>query len=207
MAAQALLADPERDWQVNDLAAEAKVSPALAHRVLARLEREDLVSAEGAGPRRIRHVTNPTALLDLWAEEMRDRKVKEVRAFRLARNPMDQAETLSNALVKADIEHAITGAAAAAELAPFVTAIPVTEAWITETTPLDDAVLAVSVEPVNEGHNLVFRQAVGDEALVFRQEVGAMWLVNVFRLYLDLRRDPRRGREQADRLREEVIGF
>ena len=42
-----------REWRVNDLAAEAHVSAGLAHRVLARLERENLVAAEGAGPQRV----------------------------------------------------------------------------------------------------------------------------------------------------------
>ena len=115
-----------------------------------------------------------------------------------------QSARLSNG---ADIEHAVTGAAGAAHLAPFITAIPVTDIWVTETTPLDDAVTAVGAEEVTEGHNLVLRQAVGDEALAFRQRVDDIWLANVFRLFIDLRRDPRRGREQADRLREEVIGF
>jgi hypothetical protein len=37
--------------------------------------------------------------------------------------------------------------------------------------------------------------------------VNDVWVANPFRLFVDLRRDPRRGREQADHLREETIGF
>ena len=207
VAAQALLREPQRRWRVNDLAEEAAISTALAHRVLARLERENLVAAEGAGPRRTRHLTNPTALLDLWAEEMRDRNVRQVRAFRLARDPRAQATTLSKDLAGANIEHAVTGPAGAAQLAPFITAIPVTDIWIAETTPLEDAAAAAGAEIVNEGQNIVLRRAVGDEPLVFREKVEGIWTANRFRLFLDLRHDPRRGREQADRLREEVIGF
>ena len=40
VAAQALLRDPHRNWQVHDLAKVAAISVGLAHRVLARLERE-----------------------------------------------------------------------------------------------------------------------------------------------------------------------
>jgi len=207
VAAQALLREPQRQWKVNDLAEAAAISTALAHRVLARLERENLVAAEGGGPRRIRHLTNPAALLDLWAEEMRDRKVRQVRAFRLARDPRTQAKTLSEALDDANIEHAVTGPAGAAQLAPFVTAIPVTDVWIAETTPLEDAATTAGADIVDEGQNIVMRQAVGDEPLVFREKVADIWTANPFRLFFDLRNDPRRGREQADRLREEVIGF
>ena len=207
IAAQSLLRAPERRWHVQDLAQEAHVSVGLAHRVFTRLEREELVGADGAGPQRTRHVTNPAGLLDLWAEEMRDRGVKQLRAFRLARDPRAQAKTFSRALAEAKIEHAVTGPAGAARLAPFITAIPVTDIWVADTVALNDVANAARADVVQEGHNIVLRQAAGDAPLAFRQKVDDVWTANPFRLFLDLRQDPRRGREQADRLREEVIGF
>lgn len=207
VVAQAILQAPLREWQVHDLAEVTGVSMGLAHRVLTRLEREQLVEVDGAGPQRTRRVTNATALLDLWAEEMQDRGVKQLRAFRLARDPRAQARTLSRALTEANIEHAVTGAAGAARLAPFITAIPVTEIWIAETVRLDHAVAAVGADVVNDGHNILLQQVAGDAPLAFRQKVEAVWTADRFRLFYDLRHDPRRGREQADRLREEVIGF
>ncbi|MEW6474373.1 MAG: helix-turn-helix domain-containing protein [Actinomycetota bacterium] len=207
IAAEALLMEPERDWKVRDLAERASVSTALAHRLLVRLERERLVEAKGAGPHRTRRVTNRTALLDLWAEEMRDRSVTEARAFRLARDPRGQAKTLSRFLVEANIDHAVTGAAGAALLAPFITAIPVVDVWVTETASLDEVMGDVGADRVHDGHNIVVRQLPGDAPLAFRQRVQEVWVANPFRLFYDLRQDPRRGREQADRLREEVIGF
>ena len=207
VAAQALLLAPERRWGVHDLADEAGVSVGLAHRLLDRLERENVVAAEGAGPKRVRRVTDRAALLDLWAEEVRDRGVKQLRAFRLARDPRTLTAALGRTLTDAGVDHAVTGAAAAATLAPFVTAIPVTEVWVGETVALQEAALAAGAEVVEDGHNVVLAQARDDAPLVFRQKVDDFWRVNVFRLFYDLRRDPRRGREQAQRLREEVIGF
>ena len=204
---QALLSAPERKWSVHELADAATVSVGLAHQVLVRLEREQLVAVEGAGPKRIRRIANPSALLDLWAEEMRDLGVTHARAFRLARDPRAQVKALSQLLSEAQIEHAVTGPAGAAALAPHITAIPVTDIWVAETVRLEDVVRAAQAETVREGHNVVFRQATGNAPLVFRQRVNDVWLANRFRLFLDLRQDPRRGREQADRLREEVIGF
>ena len=207
VAAQALLREPQRKWQVHDLAEAASISVGLAHRVLRRLERENLVEAVGAGPKRTRRVENPTALLDLWAEEMRDRGVEQLRAFRLARDPRAQAKTLSRALTEAKIEHAVTGPAAAGRLAPFITAIPVTDIWVTDTVPLNDVAAAASADAVHEGHNIMLRQAAGDAPLAFRTKADDIWIADPFRLFYDLRQDPRRGREQADRLRKEVIGF
>jgi len=207
VAAQALLLEPTRDWKVQDLAGEAGVSVGLAHRVLARLETEGLVAAEGAGPRRVRRVADPTALLDLWAEENTDRSVQRMRAYRLAREPRALADAVSAGLDAAGIDHAVTGAAAAARIAPFVTAVPVAEIWIDSVASLEAVAAASGAEVAETGHNLAFVQANGDEPLAFRRKVDRIWTVNPFRLFYDLRNDPRRGHEQAEILRREVIGF
>jgi hypothetical protein len=73
LAAQALLLHPERAWQVQDLANTAQVSVGLAHRVLARLEDERILTVEGTGPNRVRRLKDPAPLLELWAEENVDR--------------------------------------------------------------------------------------------------------------------------------------
>jgi hypothetical protein len=207
VAAQALLLEPERRWGVHDLASVCSISTGLAHRVLARLERENLIEVHGSGPNRTREVSHPGALLDLWAEEMRDRKVTQVRAFRLARDARSHTSRLSSLLAEADIDHAVSGSAGATLLAPFVTAVPVVDIWVTNAVPIEDAAEAVEAEPVIEGHNILLRQEPGDTPLVFRSMVKDIWMVNRFRLYLDLRRSSRRGPEQAERVREEVIGF
>ena len=207
VAAQALLLQPTRDWKVQDLAAEAGVSIGLAHRVLARLETEGLVAAEGAGPRRVRRVADPTALLDLWAEENTDRSVQRMRAYRLAREPRELTDAVSVGLDAAGIDHAVTGAAAAARIAPFITAVPVAEVWVDSVAAVEEAAAATGAEVAETGHNLAFVQANGDEPLAFRSRVDGIWAVNPFRLFYDLRNDPRRGHEQAETLRREVIGF
>lgn len=207
VAAQALLLEPERRWKVTELAEVAEISTALAHRVLARLEREGIVAAQGAGPRTTRQLLQPAALLDLWAEEAADRRVRRLQAFRLSRDSRGLADAVSDALDKAGVEHAVTGAAAALRLAPFVTAVPVIDVWVTDRAELTAAAELAGAEPVESGHNLVLAQAEGDRPLAFRVKDDGVSIVNRFRLYLDLRADPRRGREQAERLREEVIGF
>jgi hypothetical protein len=112
VAAQALLLQPAREWSVNELAAEAGIAAALAHRVLTRLEREGLVKAEGSGPQRFRTRTNPTALLDLWAEEQADRQ-RRTAGHLLAQTPQQLVERLGAWLQHAGIDYAVTGAAGA----------------------------------------------------------------------------------------------
>lgn len=206
LAAQALLLQPDRVWTVRDLADEAGIATGLAHRVLARLEKEGIAAAEGSGPQRVRHVVNPTALLDLWAEEQIDRP-RRTLAFLLAQTPQQLVERLGENLDRAGIDYALTGAAGASLLAPFVTAIPVTELWVAPTAATEELLQGGRADPVTEGQNVVFLQAKDDAPLAFRERVKEIWIANRFRLYADLRRDPRRGQEQADHLRQEVIGF
>lgn len=206
VVAQALLLEYERPWQIDDLAQRTGVSLGLAHRIMKRLEDEGVAVAEGTGPQRVRRIPNPAALLDLWTEEMDD-KPRRTLAYLLAQTPRALVEELGANLARARIDHALTGAAAAMRLAPFVTAVPVVEVWVTATAAPEDLYDGAHADPVTDGHNVVFLQAKDDAPLAFREKVENLWLANRFRIYADLRRDPRRGREQADNFRREVIGF
>ncbi len=206
VAAQALLLDPKRAWQVHDLAKEAQISPGLAHRVLARLEANGILAAEGAGPNRVRRVTNPTALLDLCAEENVEQPRRTLGYF-LAQTPLQLIKALGTSLGRSGIEYALTGAAAASLVAPFVTAIPVVDVWVRAKAAPEELYKGAQADSVTDGPNVVFLQAKGDAPLAFRAKAKDLWVANLFRVYFDLRRDPRRGREQADHLRREVIGF
>ncbi len=206
VAAQALLLDPERAWRVDDLAQAAKASVGLAHRVLARLEKEAVVVSEGAGPQRRRRLVNPTALLDLWAEEHRD-SLTQHTGYLLAQTDEQLARLVGARLAQAEVDYALTGAAGARLVAPFVTAVPVVTAWVPATIDPLELWEVTQARQATDGHNVVFRQADNDAGLAFRRQYGEVWVVNLFRLYVDLLDDPRRGREQADNLRAEVIGF
>jgi hypothetical protein len=206
LVAQALLLHPARAWQVQHLAKEAGVSLGLAHRVLARLEAEGIITAEGKGRQRVRRVTNPTALLDLWAEENVERLTRTLGHL-LAQTPQQLIKGLGGNLGRRGIDYALTGAAAGSLVAPFITAVPVVDVWVTATAAPEELYDGAKADPVTEGQNVVFLQAKDDTPLAFRERIKDLWVVNRFRLYADLRRDPRRGREQADHLRREVIGF
>jgi len=99
------------------------------------------------------------------------------------------------------------GAAAGSLIAPSITAVPIVEVWATATAAPEDLYDAAEADRVTEGQNVVFLQGRDDTPLAFHEKAEGLWVANRFRLYADLRRDPRRGREQADHLRREVIGF
>ena len=206
LVAQAMLLDVERSWRVSDLSQRCGVSAGLAHRVLQRLEDEGVVAADGAGPRKARRVSNPAALLDLWAEEHQDDPTRRP-AFLLARTTDQVIDMLCEGLETAKVDYALTGAAAAARLAPFLTGVPVAEVWLSSTAATGELCEQLGATPVESGPNVALLQERDDAPLVFRTRETGVWTANVFRLYVDARRDPQRGREQSDHLRREVIGF
>lgn len=207
MVAQALLLEPDRDWRVIDLAARAEVSLGSAHAVLARLEELSIMAAGGEQRTEARRVGNRTALLDTWAEENRDLGVRRMGAYVLPTREGDIALTVGRILRQENMAYALSGVAAAAMLAPFLTAVPVAGFWIDEAQPLEDVVVMLRAEVVESGANVLLSQAKGNMALAFSEERDDLHLANVFRIYYDARRDPRRGREQAEHFREEVIGW
>jgi hypothetical protein len=125
----------------------------------------------------------------------------------LAQTPQALITKLGKNLESGGIEYAVTGAAAASMLAPFVTAVPIVQVWVSAKTATEELLRAGGAEGVGDGENIVLLQAKDDSPLRFREKKDRVWLANRFRLYSDLLHDPRRGREQAEHLRQEVIGF
>ena len=207
VVAQALLLEPEREWRVTDLAERAGVSVGLAHAVLQRLEQVEIVEAHGGRRARARTIADRSALLDLWVEENRDRDVRRLGAYVLPPRGGGVVENAARGLADAGIEHALTGVVAAAMLAPFLTALPAAAFWVDAAQPLDAVVDRLGAEPAERGANLMLMQADDNLPLSFAEERESIRLANVFRIYLDARADPRRGREQAEHFRREVIGW
>lgn len=206
LVAQAMLLDAGRSWHVADLAEHAGVSPALAHRVLQRLGDLEIVASQGAGPSKRRRLVEPSALFDLWVEEHRDRS-RRYPAFMLASATDDVAATVCRNLESAGVTYALTGAAAIARLAPILTSIPLVEVWLEGLADPAEVCKKIGADLVTSGPNVVLQQERDDVPLACRTRRDGVWLANVCRLYIDAKRDPQRGSEQADHLRREVIGF
>ncbi len=205
LVAQALLLDRPRKWAVGDVANVAGVSVGLAHRVLARLEADGILASEGRGPGKTRHVARAGALLDLWAEEAREPRLRRTPAFSLMRAV--PVEFVSTRLSGAGLIHAVTGSAAAARVAPFLTTVPVTHVRVAASAVLPDILGALAAREAVEGPNLVIVQGADDAELRFRRETDGIWVAADTRIYLDALHDPRRGAEQARAFREQELGY
>lgn len=119
----------------------------------------------------------------------------------------DAAHAVARALRRENVLYALSGMAAAAVLAPFLTAVSTAGFWIDEAQPLEDVVALLNAEVVESGANVILSQAKDNTPLAFSEYRADLHVANVFRIYYDARRDPKRGREQAEHLRGEVIGW
>ena len=81
------------------------------------------------------------------------------------------------------------------------------QTWVASTADLVEVCDQIGAEPVESAPNVELLQERDDTPLVFRARHSAAWTANMLRLYCDLRRDPRRGRELSEHLRSTVIGF
>lgn len=206
--ALALLSDVGRDWKVSDLAAEGSASLATAQKTVVALESEGLLERSGRGPATRRRVTDAGALLDRYAQDAAaDRKVF-ARGFVLNDGVLQTMRAASQRLSGAEqgAQAWFTGIAAAQLVAPHVTTVRTFEAWVITFGRQDIVLDALGAMPVEEGANLVLMRGHPSVCVGSERRDGVP-VVSVFRMYADALADPARGEEQADYLRETVIGF
>jgi len=216
-----LLGDTLRDWKVTDAAAGAKVSLGTAQSVLVALEVEGLVERVGTGPATVRRLTDPGGLLDRYARDAAaDRKVL-ARAFVLDDGPEQTMRTVCEHLSAANLSGAFTGVAAAHLLAPHLSAVRRYELWVTSPHRADHWLKTIGPSGLTEGANLVMTMGASSvteganlvllrgpqSTLVGAKVDGGIRRASVFRIYADCLQDPARGEEQAEHLRDAVIGF
>ncbi len=201
----ALLLDPRQAWRVRDLTRRARVSVGLSHRVVTRLETEGIVSGEGDGTTRRRRVDDVAGLLDAWIDETDNRGVEVVTAFRPAASPHELVRAMASAFDAAAIPYAVTGAAAAAIMAPGVGPVATVDAWIDWGTPLAAALSAIGAKTVGHGVNITLAHIRGDGPLAFAGKRSGVVCVDPVRLYADLVRAAGPGHPLATSLREAII--
>jgi hypothetical protein len=71
----------------------------------------------------------------------------------------------------------------------------------------NDLYAELEARPVNEGANLDVIETRSRGEFLFRERAGNLWLASPVQVYLDLLRSGGRGKEMAEHLRQERIGF
>lgn len=196
-----LLVDPPRAWRLEELAKMARVSLGHAHNVVKRLE--ELAWVERGEHQRI-HLAKPADLLEAWVDVYTYRKNEIVTYFspeRVARKLMAEIARLAQAEGR---RYAFTLHSGAALVASRVR-VPSIHCYL-DGEP-ESLARALGFRP-GEGEGNVHLMTPYDEGVFHAPlEKGGLSVVCLPQLYVDLYHHERRGREQAEYLKREAMGY
>lgn len=191
-----MLSAPKREWKFDELAGDAGVSLGQAYKVVNKLVSEGFVEKK----RGAISLLKGNELLDTWAEVYKFED-QEITGYYC---PFKEQNEIFQALKKASTEeYALTLGSAASLVAPFVRS---TDVYLYVNDP-QLMVETLKLKPVEFGGNVYLVTPADDGVLFDTQEVKGLSLVSNIQLYLDLYNYPMRGREQAEHLREQVLGI
>jgi hypothetical protein len=198
---RALLVEHDRTWRLDELARAVGVSLGHAHNVVKRLVELDWLDR---GPDGLYRLVRPGDLLEAWREAYTYRVnglVAYVAPVRDARRVM---EGLARHADELGMTYAFSLHAGASLIAPHVR-VSTVHCYVTGEP--EGLARALGLQPV-EGEGSVYLMSPYDPG-VFHAPVtkGGFRVVSLPQLYVDLYHHERRGREQAEKLRRDAMGF
>jgi DNA-binding MarR family transcriptional regulator len=205
----ALLDKPDAWYRASELADLINVAVSTVSRSFIELERMELVETRGKGPKKERHLTKPTALLDAWAEIVRAEPAPPSRRYFVsgALGQEQLVNEMAHMLEEANVEYALTGEAAAQRYNPFLTSVPLARFRVENIEQAEKVLTARKVRRVDEGANLVLIDTPEKDELLFKQSIDGISVVSPIQAYIDLQQLPGRAKEAAQHLREERLGY
>jgi hypothetical protein len=198
---RALLVERDRAWRLEELGRAVGVSLGHAHNVVKRLEELDWVERGRDGHYRL---VRPGDLLDAWREEYTYRR----NAISPFVAPVSEKRRVMEALARqaADLgmTYAFTLHAGASLIGPHVR-VSTVHCYVGGEA--EAVARGLGLQPV-EGEGTVYLMAPYDPGVFYAPVVkGGLRVVSLPQLYVDLYRHERRGREQAEKLRRDAMGF
>lgn len=204
----ALLTHPLDWFGVTEVAHRAHVAASTASDVLGELERFEWLESRGQGPGKERHLRAPGALLDAWSQQLAGFAPPTLRRWYVPSLKSDALlQRLGEILDLHRVDYAVSHEAAAQRYAPFLSGISQVRTRLLPGASADAALAELDARVVNEGANLAVIETKSAGELLFRQQVGGVWLASPVQVYLDLLRAEGRAKEMAAHLRRERIGF
>lgn len=198
-----LLEEPARAWQVVTLSHTAQVSAGQTSNVCRRL----IAEASAQREQRRLHLSRPADLLSAWRDARALRQSTVLAYYSFEQDPERLMARVAQVAAERGLRYAVTSFGAASLIAPFVRGIGTLQWYLDAPEAVDGWVEALNLRPVEAGPNVVMRIPYDSGVFYRTQTVHGVSLVGNVQLYLDLCDESGRGREQADFLRKERLGF
>jgi hypothetical protein len=198
---RALLAERDRAWRLDELGRAVSVSLGHAHNVIKRLEELDWVERGLDGLYRL---SRPGDLLDGWRDAYTYR-VNGLSAFVAPTGDKRRTmEALARHATEQRMAYAFTLHAGASLIGPH-TRVSTVHAYVNG--DVEALARILGLQPV-EGEGSVYLLTPYDPGVFYAPVVkGGFQVVSLPQLYVDLHGHERRGREQAEKLRRDAMGF
>ena len=200
---RALLEEPARTWHVSELAAATRVSLGQSSNVCRRLLEEGYAERT---ERRLR-LRQPAHLLEAWRDRYTIQQHTLTGYYSFEQDPRQFLRRLAAVAGERRLRYALTSFAAAQLVAPFVAGVRVVHWYVEDALAIPQWVDALDLRPVEEGPNAMLLVPVDAGVFYRTQAVDGVTLAGNVQLYLDLASDPARGKEQADFLRQQRLGY
>ncbi|WP_152926141.1 type IV toxin-antitoxin system AbiEi family antitoxin [Microbacterium sp. GCS4] len=201
---------PDSIGRVGVIAGAADVSVAHAARVLRHFDEQGYTAKTGAerGSTATRELRDPGRMLSDWAGQYALKGMAPAVEFHVPWRDHDQTLSMFTSSLSA-VDWALTGAAAADRIAPYLTSIPTVDVVVPFGALAEVRRRLSSDEDVREvdrgGRVRVF--TVDEYLLGLAQDQRGLRIASPVRVYGDLLRERGRSVDAAEYLREVAIGF
>lgn len=199
---RALLEEPKRAWTLSELSHVTNLSLGYVHAVIRKME-EQLWASRNEEYRVV--LDKPAELLDAWAKAHDITTVETHAYYSFQRNLNLLMKKFGEASDSLKADYALTLHAGASLVAPF-TRFAEVHVYV-EKADLDKWAKALNLRPSETGANVHLLVAPDAGVLYRRQTINRLTVVCKAQLYVDLFNYPARGREQAEFLRKEKMGY
>lgn len=198
-----LLLEQVRPWGIREIASDLGLDPGHVSRVVAYLARASYVSKGSDGKVVLRR---PEELLGDWASAYKPPKGQQLLRFSQSPSPSQIIDRLRDAAADEAHNYALGNQAGASLVAPYA-AIDRVDVYVSDQAAEQWIEQALELRVVERGANVVLHllSDPDDAVLRRRRRIDGLWVASDCRLYLDVRRYPRRGAEQAEHLLDDIL--
>jgi hypothetical protein len=149
----------------------------------------------------------PGKLLEAWRARYSPPEALARAYYSFDREPEARMARVAEVARARGLRYAFTSLAAGSLVAPFVHGIGAVHWYVEDEASVEPWIEALALRPVESGPNVVLVIPYDPGVFYRAKTLNGLTVVGPVQLYLDLWRDPGRGREQAEFLRQQKLLF
>jgi len=196
-----LLTNPRNEWSILNLSQVAETGYGHTYRLVESLFKLGLCRRTYAN--RVT-VTNPGELLSRWAAYYDFSLLNQVKSYYSMERELDSFVKEMSSWTDKNLKYALTLHIGASLVAPYVRPASL-HIYFEERE--EELVKLLDLQPTELGGNVFLVKPYDRGVFYGMQELRRVNIVSNVQLYVDLYNYPARGREAAEHLRRELIGF